>query len=1719
MPQSQGYVSDSEDSGSFSVSEFLEVDKDELEFLPFVSISTKSKQRYNQTSQEPTLDIDEVLDVSQSQVEAEQVIPSAQQVPSSHERSIGVAEAGLLPDPGGHDRDGSISGPKVMVSLRDPLCDNADSGSPTPPPAGRMHYALFTSPLSSPLSELSSPPDLNDLLADFLNDNREVTSPTKATDSDAVLQEKRGTSEPPAPRVIDWEQENIDPSQYHARETHHFFRKRTARQINPYLFDRQMYEIALKRRGIKPIRISVEKRMSTENNSEDSQFTPPSDSLSSQSVSRIPLTQESRITEDSLLQLPPTDSLMSRQLSSHNSQRTSNSETAHKRRQGEQPLRRARNVPLNNPRDIFDFPTSPPRSTQSPHDTRRRVASTYSRRRHQPTQSQRASEGTGRVASDLNQPSLISKARVTPSRNGSLRSEDRHTNSIVEEFQSVDNSRSSLSRGERQLTGALSIASNPDTSNESVSESESDSDDDSSELELEKLKRRVRGVLPPSFLTLDNSLRHEREKVSNRPRSTQYSEPRKGVARRKIGTSRLREETRNEFLGDPESDSDVPVIRSQSVLRSKQQQQSFSSQQSRGHSYVISDSDSDMEVDTHIDRMISRETRSRHTTPSSIAGHRPRKWESQKGGNLRQIRLDSRGKMKKRRLHKSSKRRQAWSGSNLPKIGILDAYMTEKNVKSFAPQFLKVAVREAARREGFGRDSPSRKSFYFDDDEDNENVSEVLQQWREGTHEAFETSSLSFARPCPVADPSRTESGEAPPEAIQRTRRRLPTGVIAVVPPPRGVVHVMAPPPVAQRNRLLEYVEVESGEYAVRRQPLKIDHLFESRHQIPEAVLQRHNRLHGPIGPVIDSDSVKASPPARQPTRKSRKEVFMYPRQHIRPEPTPSFNHIQNSDYKRDARTDLKDSPRQFGTKTLPYVPQPPTVRPIQPQAEDSQVITEFSFPLLNFSVTFDVIPLRHDTRFRPSTFIGRGALDAALHTPPAVEDKGGGGANLSIFHFEEREVTFLWKQVNSQLLEELDTGFGILLDWALSEQHNADRVNEERRDQSYEFCVFLSNYIRKSLTRESYENIMIFAAAIKRLSIRVGELFTQFHGRITSFSRLSFYMLGFQLLYIYEISSMLQDHIADYSHLALDREFMTIGRLLIQVLLKYGMDDLYQFLRTYRNRVGLQIDRESCFMEIWVMAIHVFDSASKLAASTISSFWESLYEVIEYNALSKTVSIDKFEQVWYATFSMCPLYQFDSQGVSDIGKHNAYWNAVEVMMERLLSAPAQYSKSREFGSYCRACFSRCLTLTLTWKWPGTKSLAMKMYRFFAQRKLENLESDIGTGFPDFLQDHNNMLELSTSDTVFHIFLKYLAKLIRDTSEKPDSRKILPGMIGLVTPLNGRIYPRTAELRLTDLEALENNYSLLLTLFWAAPPELRPPIGHLRDVIILGQSHSQARILSVKSWYYLTRLELRRNCDLLESGEWYQDLVKYSLDDYMQLEKVVTGISQDEIMRRRANLKGYESLLKDSLKYVRIIICAPNLIQSPDQAVQILQHSRLGDVLNNGLCLPEKVMLEAIQIIHEFVDLSKRILKGTGDLYTPIVQQSDSQDSLYGDDSLIQHLVDDENRKWRQENRELLARALVNTIFNPLYQLLSNYIGVTEEDERVSDELVVKAIETWALLAEFLISARAKDWNYFLEGRGAWKWFAETRRKARYEDFWLSQVKILQLDLENESKW
>ncbi|KAK7206878.1 Mus7/MMS22 family-domain-containing protein [Myxozyma melibiosi] len=1574
-----------------------------------------------------------------------------------------------------------------------PLLPRTNSHPTTPPPAdgsaivdsttspspSRDISRLISSPLSSPLSELSSFEDI-DLSSLFpssgnanLTDkdtsemsNSSSISTTRDDQASVTTSNNSATSDPTnsATQRQPSEIENFDPTAIVDANggEFHFFRKRTARQIMPYRFDRQIYEQQLKRRGIRPIRISTEKKISKDaaRDPEDSVFEMPSTlDDASEGSSRLMSTQISE-----------SDSVESRERSGQSLEKQKGTKrkpsrphlSPHKR--SDRPHRRDEQ---RTDHDIYEFP-SDSQTTSSHADN---ITDTQSRRTFNPPASS-PSRGTST--------STASAATIHPPRTPSPTS-----------------------------SSASDASSSSDLSDESS--------DDSSELELERLKRRVRGVLPPSFLTLANASKPSKAGARLLPSQMHPvgEEPRKGVARRKIGYSRPREEGVNRnFIGDS-SDSDNEVgSRSSSVLPASQRSRNMSTPR-RFYDDLESDA---LEVAEHIDRMAPRTIRTPRSTQSSVGPRRQRTKSGKKSSGMsRQTTLSRHSKEKRHKKTKHARQSRAYE-KRLPKIGILDAFLTSQEssrsratpqiddaLPSSPPRFIKIAAREAAKRDGFGRASPSRKTFYFDDSDDNETVTDVLQRWREGTHEGFETASLVFTRgdsshPTPMsmpdtgiaATPTKTnETGAVP-------RRRLPPGVIAVVPPPPGVVQVMGPPlHPFRRQRPWDYEEVESGEYAVRRRRrnVKIDRVFASGPRlVPEEELRRHNLLP------------KRSSTDKPRERQSKKQTMLKPQQRLKgSDHPPSFINLAD-----DVEDDIPHFNDEPVSAPAPSVQRPATSSQVSIRSNDLQpdkerLISEFNFPVLNFSVTFDVFPLQDQTRFALSTFVGQGGLDNTLNMAPACENFD--AIRPTEFYFTAGGLVLIWQNVSASVLSEIESGYRTILDWALSEQHSTSQLTEEQYGQAYEFCGFLARYIRNNLVHESYDSIIRFAAVIKRQTVHVSDLFTQFHGRTPTFSRLSFYMLVFQLLFIYEICAMLQSNLDDYSHLSLDREFVNIGRLLVQVMLKYGMKDLYQFLRTYRSRLGLRIDRDAYFIEVWIMTINVIDSASALQGTTIPSFWELLYSFLDAKSLGDAFNVDKYEKVWYATFSICPLYQFDSKGISDVELSRANWTAIETMVGRLLSIPRESTTSREFGSYCHASFARCLTLSLTWRWFGSKALATMMYRFFAVRKLENLESETSTGFPDFLLDKDHTLELSMSDTVFHIFLKYLAKLIRDTGERSDAKKVLPSLVGLVTPLNGRLYPRTMELKVSDLEALENNYSLLLTLFWAAPPYLRPPIGHLRDVIILGRSHAQARILSVKAWYYLTRLQLGSDgaCDLSETGEWYADLLRYSLEDYLQLEDVVSGISIEESKRRRANIRAYEALLKDSLKYVRMLVCAHNLIRTAEQAIGVLKYANIGELFNNGLSLPGKVLTEALQIVKDFVSLADRIIQSP----LPPHVDEDSPDS-YLDDGLAQYILEEENRQFQDEKREKLAQAVLDLVFNQLHQLLSNLVGVTRDNETESmaqteEALMVCAIETWAVVAKFVISARFKDWSYFLEGRGAWSWFANTRRKSAYEKVWMEQ--------------
>ncbi|KAK9460605.1 Mus7/MMS22 family-domain-containing protein [Lipomyces oligophaga] len=1203
--------------------------------------------------------------------------------------------------------------------------------------------------------------------------------------------------------------------------------------------------------------------------------------------------------------------------------------------------------------------------------------------------------------------------------------------------------------------------------------------------DFSRWRRSLKGVLPPSYLLNEQHHSSKRQDLTQQRRSnmtsTQYEEPRKGLARRKIRASRTGSGMNFDNIGD-DSDSDEAI--ENSVDRSSY----------RTNLLPLYDKYSKtgaLEVPEHVDPMLGPRNRSEILKMSSERAGTANKLNRKRQRSLKFYSHSGR--------RKNFSRRTSGCGHRFPPIGIIDAYLAEtstvrsNNLSSSPPSFIKVAAREASKRSGFGRTSPSRKIFEFDVEEDNETVDYVLQEWANGSHKAFQTANMTFNRRHSPQNTVRFQSKRA-------SRLCVPGGLIAVVPPTEEAHSIQETVP-AQKLRLhqMNYEEVETGDYSIRkRNRINVDKLLENTDKLKKVNMARQDTVRKSHERVAAFECGRGS--CSRSTHKSAKKNT--PQQRIRPKKElASFQKFEPILPAATHAVPLETFHHEGSDNSAPLVVNTnlSSATSVQPG-----VITEFNLPLLNFSVTFDILPMRHETRFSPDTFIGVGNFDKILNIPIAAESRS--SLQLMRHYFPELGHTFLWTDSTTVLLQEFESAIDSIIAWALNDEHSDSGPVSSKSiyDQAYEFFWFVAKYIRYNLIHDSNVAILDFIYAVKRLNVKVSGLFAQFHGRSTTFSKLSFSLLTFQMIYVYELYAMQRDNMNDFAASSLDREFEDLTNLLMQLLLKHEADHLFLFLRTHRNRIDFQISREFSFVEAWLMTVHVCDFASRLYPSTVKSFWDSLYyKILDGDKVSSAFSIDIYERLWFITFNLSPLYQFNTLGISNIGNQSQNWSVIEKMIGTLVSVPRSSTTSREFAAYCHACFARCLALTTAWHWQPTKSLITTMYRFFASRMFENLEAEQSAGFPDFLQHYDSLLDLSITDTVFTIFLKLLALMIQRISVQETACKTLPGLIGLVTPLNGRLYPREVELKVSDLEALENNYSLLLTLFWSAPPKLKPPIGSLRDVIILGQAHAQARILSVNAWYYLTRLQLRLNGSLDEIGEWYSELLKCSLDEYLQLDGI-RGDMSSEVRRIRKNNRGwYEALMTNSLRYVRLILQGQELIQSWQQAAELFRYVKLVDFLIHGIDLPNKVVQEVLLIIKNFVGISDRLI----DAIKTEADEGNQSDDSYPIDSLAQETMEYE---LRQEAREAIGKVLEVHILKPFYQYLCDLIGASSNEAEIpgmgeienSEEklLLESVIVIWSDMATFIVSANIANWAMFtdINGKYTWNWIRTSSRKEVY---------------------
>ncbi|KEF57857.1 uncharacterized protein A1O9_05778 [Exophiala aquamarina CBS 119918] len=375
-----------------------------------------------------------------------------------------------------------------------------------------------------------------------------------------------------------------------------------------------------------------------------------------------------------------------------------------------------------------------------------------------------------------------------------------------------------------------------------------------------------------------------------------------------------------------------------------------------------------------------------------------------------------------------------------------------------------------------------------------------------------------------------------------------------------------------------------------------------------------------------------------------------------------------------------------------------------------------------------------------------------------------------------------------------------------------------------------------------------------------------------------------------------------------------------------------------------------------------------------------------------------------------------------------------------------------KLAQYGLVAFKWCFLLVSTIGRHSADQLLKKILKCYGDNKMHDLFSrEPSHAMPAFLaqQIPPSELVLDFHDKDFHIFLKFVASSLvihHRPSEGENSyrlRKLAARKQSLVFSLlpNNAFQVKDEEaLTLRDLAAVANRYNLFSTLYHYSPSGYKPPLVNIENLIVFSESHEAVCNLALQCWASIGRSAIAQgenDAGLTELCRWIQDM-------FVQVTKKLASIpynGEGSFPEQRVNSVNRETatriLCTIAQTWTDVIELCPSKIQAqllinPDGVFSRI--FTLEDILQ--LCrvnpgLPDHVIVEVLNVVRSYLK-----------------KPSDHTN----------HLCEE----WLQSEIQSIIR----------YQF----------DQRVlpTDDLLVALVDTWYELAKTLVDDKVFSWDDYL---------------------------------------
>lgn len=1024
-----------------------------------------------------------------------------------------------------------------------------------------------------------------------------------------------------------------------------------------------------------------------------------------------------------------------------------------------------------------------------------------------------------------------------------------------------------------------------------------DSDDSSSDSESDLIRRtgkRIRGVLPASWLRLDQQTRKKQTRITARKSSIQRSpdQPRPGLATLRAGLLRHTVST-NSFLDDlNESDGENPEVQ-QIAERAAHVNQ----EQILGDVGTLDfDDNASVVEDNFVDWMLPGQKR-KH---DSSAVHPRKKKKIRREGfqgakRYRQPKilasmqhLDSLPNGVKSPHFTGTSGHQAKRAISPPALSIVDV------VQARAPNFIKIAARAAIKRHNLGRSKPSTKSINLGNRADNIDALSVLKRWKNGTikqkttrpvtqqkiarsREALRpvalnsgrppqrSAGLSFNQPRKVSKQVSSDNltsargagvcsqGQSVKTTKLRSSENLPRGSRFGYRPAQLEADVLQDDDLGafgSRKRMLDLVFRKS-----RGQVLAP--AFQLRNSVPDEKLQpeiseavtRSEASMPQLGQLVDSATRKMP--------RSRKRIP--PR-----------------------RLDLEAPQYKYANDPLPFYDDrsSPIKEVVQPQYEGSHKIIGLGPFGTHYTQHFDIFPLHGDIYFHHTTIIGDGTLSKAL-TYQSTHRFTSGEPALT---FEFSNYRLQWARWTDATSSEL----GLLFDLIAEHIETIEGVEGSLgANQIIDGAAFIQNYVLEFAGINAEADLKPF---IQRMfGLLVGFMNDKLHSesgqhtsRILLETMSRFLVCALVLLRLSQSTEAILDQVQQAEDL-----LKQIAQTLIQRLLSIGLSDIRATYDDLRRPLVRErgIRRDNVTMITWVVVMKILGAAQ----IPKTGFWD-LVSLAMTSELTQDIDAQVLERTWRDMYTLLPLTEFDDAGILSKGLRFVAplqgWSLPQKLLKVVFeSYQANQRQSPSFNGYCRALLARCHYLIEQWGWQRCIGVAGTIFDFFGSQDLSHLRNEEVYKSPRFLEELSDepFLSVEPEDRAFHIFLKILAVAILGMKRHGLFNDI-QNLITRCLPNHSRQYSKEQGIHSRDLASLRNHHDLLCTLFWAAPPEFRRPVALIEDLVRPASSHKEACLINLRAWSQLTRFVVSTRSSIQDYRpfiSWQNNIFHSILNQYL----------------------------------------------------------------------------------------------------------------------------------------------------------------------------------------------------------------------------------------------